>query len=168
MMGAARKCVRFYQRDSSCRKDFEKMKKLFQVYKPFMIRPTVYKAFPRLIAGLLVAGLWNRYANTMQVHRMTQSIFYLIGFIFLALAWFSYLGLDGMDNPFTKLGSVFTKNGKKRTKTANHTKQMIDFVEEDPVEYEDLDPQEQIACKLVANLFCALFFLLPALFSYLF
>ena len=52
------------------------MKKLFQVYKSFMIRPTVYKAFPRLIVGLLVAGLWNRYANTMQIHQMTQSIFY--------------------------------------------------------------------------------------------
>ena len=51
------------------------MKKLFQVYKSFMIRPTVYKAFPRLIGGLLVAGLWNRYANTMQIHQMTQSIF---------------------------------------------------------------------------------------------
>ena len=72
------------------------MKKLFQVYKSFMIRPTVYKAFPRLIVGLLVAGLWNRYANTMQIHQMTQSIFYLIGFIFLAMAWFSYLSLDGM------------------------------------------------------------------------
>ena len=40
------------------------MKKLFQVYKSFMIRPTVYKAFPRLIVGLLVAGLWNRHADS--------------------------------------------------------------------------------------------------------
>lgn len=144
------------------------MKKLFQVYKSFMIRPTVYKAFPRLIVGLLVAGLWNRYANTMQIHQMTQSIFYMIGFIFLAMAWFSYLSLDGMENPLTKLASVFTKADKKRTKTANHSKQMIDFVEEEPVEYEDLDRLEQTACKLVANLFCALFFLLPAIFSYLF
>ena len=97
-----------------------------------------------------------------------QSIFYLIGFIFLAMAWFSYLSLDGMENPLTKLASVFTKADKKRTKTANHSKQMIDFVEEEPVEYEDLDRLEQTACKLVANLFCALFFLLPAIFSYLF
>ena len=133
------------QNDSFCRKDFEKMKKLFQVYKSFMIRPTVYKAFPRLIVGLLVAGLWNRYANTMQIHQMTQSIFYLIGFIFLAMAWFSYLSLDGMENPLTKLASVFTKADKKRTKTANHSKQMIDFVEEDPVEYEDLDRLEPVS-----------------------
>lgn len=92
------------------------MKKLFQVYKSFMIRPTVYKAFPRLIVGLLVAGLWNRYANTMQIHQMTQSIFYLIGFIFLAMAWFSYLSLDGMENPLTKLASVFTKAVKNAPK----------------------------------------------------
>ena len=73
-----------------------------------------------------------------------------------------------MENPLTKLASVFTKADKKRTKTANHSKQMIDFVEEDPVEYEDLDRLEQTACKLVANLFCALFFLVPAIFFYLF
>ena len=136
------------------------MKKLFQVYKSFMIRPTVYKAFPRLIVGLLVAGLWNRYANTMQIHQMTQSIFYLIGFIFLAMAWFSYLSLDGMENPLTKLASVFTKADKKRTKTANHSKQMIDFVEEEPVEYEDWNrlPASWLPICFVRSFFCCLQF----------
>lgn len=144
------------------------MKKLFQVYKSFMIRPTVYKAFPRLIVGLLVVGLWNRYANTMQIHQMTQSIFYLIGFIFLAMAWFSYLSLDGMENPLTKLASVFTKADKKRTRTANHSKQMIDFVEEEPVEYEDLDRLDRLPASWLPICFVLLFFLVPAIFSYLF
>ena len=42
------------------------MKNLRKIYKKYMIRPIIYKAFPRIIIGMLVAGLWNRFVNANQ------------------------------------------------------------------------------------------------------
>ena len=71
------------------------MKNLRKIYKKYMIRPIIYKAFPRIIIGMLVAGLWNRFVNANQWRDMLGDAFMLVGIFFVALAWFSFLRLDG-------------------------------------------------------------------------
>ena len=144
------------------------MKNLKGIYKKYMIRPTVYKAFPRIILGLLVAGLWNRFINVNQWRDMLGDVFLLVGIFFLTMAWFNFLGLDGMENPITKLLSVFRNPKKKRTRTATHTKQMIDYADEELTDFEDLTEEEQAACKLAANGVAALFFIVPSLVVFFF
>lgn len=124
------------------------MKNLRKIYKKYMIRPIIYKAFPRIIIGMLVAGLWNRFVNANQWRDMLGDAFMLVGIFFVALAWFSFLRLDGMDNPFTKLLSVFVNPKKKKTRMASRTtRHMVDYADEELTEYEDLSDEEQAACK---------------------
>ena len=145
------------------------MKNLRKIYKKYMIRPIIYKAFPRIIIGMLVAGLWNRFVNANQWLDMLGDAFMLVGIFFVALAWFSFLRLDGMDNPFTKLLSVFVDPKKKKARMASRTtRHMVDYADEELTEYEDLSDEEQAACKLAANGLAALFFIVPSLLTYFF
>lgn len=119
------------------------MKNLRKIYKKYMIRPIIYKAFPRIIIGMLVAGLWNRFVNANQWRDMLGDAFMLVGIFFVALAWFSFLRLDGMDNPFTKLLSVFVNPKKKKARMASRTtRHMVDYADEELTEYEDLSDEE--------------------------
>ena len=129
------------------------MKNLRKIYKKYMIRPIIYKAFPRIIIGMLVAGLWNRFVNANQWRDMLGDAFMLVG----------------MDNPFTKLLSVFVNPKKKKARMASRTtRHMVDYADEELTEYEDLSDEEQAACKLAANGLAALFFIVPSLLTYFF
>lgn len=144
------------------------MKNFKKIYKKYMIRPIIYKAFPRVILGMLVAGLWNRFINTNQWRNMLGDVFVFVGIFFLAAAWFNFLRLDGMENPIIKLLSVFVDPKKKKARMASRTHQMVDYADEELTEFEDLTDEEQAACKLAANGLAALFFIVPALVVYFF
>ena len=76
------------------------MKNLRKIYKKYMIRPIIYKAFPRIIIGMLVAGLWNRFVNANQWRDMLEDAVMLVGIFFVAVSWFRFLSFDRLDNPF--------------------------------------------------------------------
>ena len=104
--------------------------------------------------ALLIVLLWDRYVSrgTMSVVRDGG---FAAGLVFLALAWVAYLRLDGM-----KLGRP-----KKERREKKHfaTRDMIDFVDEHIVTFDELDDDQQLACILAANLFSGVVFLIPAL-----
>lgn len=82
---------------------------------------------------------------------------------FLAWAWFQYLAFDGMR---TKLLTGLDKLGRKVRK--HSTADMVDFINEKVVTFDDLEDEEQIAAKLCSDLVVGILYLIPCLLDALF
>lgn len=120
------------------------------------LRPALYKTVTRLSIGLLVALLWNRFLNSGGRLSVCLHAFPILGAVFLALAWFSYLRFDRRSVPL-----AHKKNARKAPKRKSGD--IADFVEESPPIADSLEPEDRILCAFMANLICAFFFFLPSL-----
>lgn len=125
-----------------------------------LIRPIVYKVIPRFVIGLILALLWNRYVNVSSYFSIFGYAFFIIGILFFAIAWVSYLRLDGLK--FNFLGKKSDREGKKKRKFRF---MMADFMSEEPSPLDDLDENEEMKANFIANLAAGLCFLLPAVVS---
>lgn len=123
--------------------------------QPYMIRPTVYKAFTRFVYSLLASLLWNRFVNDGAFPLANVFLFFCVGFA--VLAWVCYLQLDGVSMPH--LTDWMTSSLPHRKPERSYG-DMADYFDEEVVSYSDLEDDEKLTCKLLANLACALLFLL--------
>ncbi len=129
------------------------MKKFFRIYKnKYMIRPTVNQTFIRCILVILIGLLWERFLDNGS--RGFPFILQILGVVFVLLAWFHYLGLDGI-HVLPQKREDADQPPKKRFRLGD----MIDFVGENVNPMEDLSRDERSACKLLANLITGILFL---------
>ena len=134
------------------------MKKLRDVFTTEMIRPIVYRCVSRCTIALTLLLLWNRYLNQRGQLRLSDGGF-TAGLLFLALAWMAYLRLDGVK---------FPSFGKPELPKRYHsTRDIVDFVDEHIVSYDELSDEEQLGCDFAVNLISAVIFLIPSLVSIL-
>lgn len=119
-----------------------------------MVRPLIYKAFTRLILALTASLLWNEFVNKGQ--EATRSwAFVFFGVFFVTAAWMSYLRLDGIKAPqFDK--ALF--DWKRRPKRM--VGDMIDYVDEKVVAFEELEEDEKNLVLVAANLLCGVAFII--------
>jgi len=122
---------------------------LRQHLQPYMIRPTVYKTFSYFLTALAFALLWDRFVNTAGLFAISYA-FTTLGVFFLALAWFNYLRLDGMNLPQW----TWPRIKRKPLPFAD----MADFIDEEVVSLEELAEEERHVCRLAASLICAIVF----------
>jgi hypothetical protein len=122
-----------------------------------MIRPIIYRVIPRIIIGLIIALLWDRLLNVQKLLSMVDHAFFVLGILFFAMAWVSYLKLDGIKFHYL--------NEKKKKKTKHPLKQPIDYIEEEPSPDDFLADNEKSTATLISNIIAALCFLLPSLLS---
>lgn len=121
--------------------------------KRYMIRPIIYKAFSRFLPALTLALLWDRFVNTANL--VSPSYAYtILGLIFFALAWISYLRLDGIRLPVAKLLPLGTK---KRSFGA--FSDIPDYLDQEVVSFDELAEEERDTCSLLANMICGTAFL---------
>ncbi|MCL2478374.1 MAG: hypothetical protein FWF22_02660, partial [Treponema sp.] len=120
------------------------------------IRPVIYKVIPRLAIGLALSLLWDRYINVQKLYSMTKYAFFIFGILFLALAWVSYLRLDGVRLHF--LNKKYDNQRKKK----HIFKFMTDYSTEEPTPLDSLDENEEMKANLYANIITGLLFLLPS------
>lgn len=138
------------------------MKKWFDThFKPYMIRPAVYKAFSRFIYALLLSLLWDRFVNDGLLTK--TYVFLFFGVVFAVLAWVSYLQLDGFRMP--RMTDWLTSSIPQR-KPERAYGDMADYIDEDVVSYSELESEEKIICKLFANLTCAVLYFLLSFFPW--
>lgn len=123
-----------------------------------MFKPIIYKAFPRFLTGLVAALLWNRYVNKTEFFNVKSYAFPVFGFIYIGLAWFSFLSIDGM-----KLKPNSAKKKKENEEKKINYADMSDYVDTE-VSYDDLSDNEKSACKLAANLLCSAIFFILSIF----
>lgn len=130
-------------------------------WKPYMIRPILYKTVSKCLTALAAVLLWDRFINrggAMSVLRdgcMVAAIFLFV------MAWFSYLELDGV-----RIHHML-ENERKRPER-HKAKDMVDFVDEHIVSFDELSGRERSICKLISSLASGLIFLIPALAALLF
>ena len=133
-----------------------RMKKIWQRY---MLRPMLYKAFTRFIIGLCACLLWHEFMNPTKSPVIKTSAFLFMAVLLGAAAWMSYLRLDGIKAPqFDK--TLFDWKRKPMRSYGD----MIDYVDEEPVQYDDLEDDEQHLCLFLADLICAVVFLVISFF----
>lgn len=137
------------------------MKSLRQIYRQkYMIRPTLYlMAFKALVVVVLTL-LWSRFID--KGVRGVGFGFSTLGLILLCLSWFNYLSLDGVS--IRHLMEGWQK--KKEKKARAHD--MIDFVDENVVSFQELEKEEKTSCRLVSSFVTGLLFVIVGIISSLF
>ncbi len=132
------------------------------LYKKYMIRPIVYQWLAKALITVVVALLWNIFFNKGQMLSVVRDAFFVFGFIWLMLAWFQYLKLDG----FTFRHYMEERKNKGQKK--NHWKKDIaDYTDEDVVSFHDLDGDEKSGVRLASDGILAVILLIIAIISML-
>lgn len=135
------------------------MKKLSEIYKPYMIRPIFYKTVTKSTTGLAAVLVWNRWSNKEALVSLDYG-FYIIGVVMLSMSWFNYLSLDGVDGSGIK--NIFaSKEIKKENK--HKIKHGMDFIDEKVVSFDELEEDERTVCKMASNLISGGILLLAAI-----
>lgn len=135
------------------------MKKIKEIYEPYMLRPMIYMTFTRFVLGLFITLLADFFISQNAGHSVKKDGFFICAFIFALLAVIAWLRMDGVRLP--QLMMLRVNPSKKPSRMYGD---MIDFVEERPgIDFNALDDREKDLCIFAANLFCFLVFLLTAL-----
>jgi len=122
-----------------------------------MIRPFIYMTFTRFILALTAALLIEHFIND-PLRDISAFAFVFFGIFFAVLAWIAYLRLDGI-----KLPKFMMKRVNLSKKPAIKYGDMIDYTDEEIVSFEDLEDEEKDVCILLADVICAVLFLLISL-----
>lgn len=122
-----------------------------------MIRPFIYMTFTRFILALTAALLIEHFIND-PLRDISAFAFVFFGIFFAVLAWIAYLRLDGI-----KLPKFMMKRVNLSKKPAIKYGDMIDYTDEEIVSFEDLEDEEKDVCILLADIICAVLFLLISL-----
>ena len=122
-----------------------------------MIRPLIYKVFTRFVLVLLIVLLWKHYLQPRTPHLTLPTVFPVVGVVFCLCAYLVYLRLDGLRIPRMKP----LKKPKKDPFRAFGD--MVDYLDEPPVSFDDLTREEQDVCSFLANVICGILFFLGSL-----
>ncbi|MBQ6481181.1 MAG: hypothetical protein IJI45_08700 [Anaerolineaceae bacterium] len=132
------------------------MKKIKEIYEPYMLRPMIYMAFTRFVLALFIVLLADFFISQSVGHSVKKNAFFLCAFVFALLAVIAWLRLDGVKLP--KLMMMRVNPSKKPSRMYGD---MIDYIEERPgIGFDELDDKEKDLCILAADLFCFPAFLL--------
>lgn len=136
------------------------MKHILSIYKPYLIRPTLYRTFNKFVVGLTLVLLWDRFLNHGRLE-VVRDGFFVAGVVLLFLAWLSYLALDGLT-----VSRLFRAGKEKKTEKRSPIRRsadIIDFADEHIPRLDELEEDERRFVYFFSSLISGLCFLLPAL-----
>ncbi len=133
------------------------IKKIKNIFKGYMIRPLIYKTITKCSIVLVISLLWDNFINTAKIMSLTEDVFFIVGLIFVLFSWFQYLRLDG----FT-IHHLLEEKEKKPIKK-HWKKDIVDFVDEKIVSFDELDDDERVVVVLFSNLISGLIFVVISL-----
>lgn len=133
------------------------MKKIIAIYQSYMVRPILYMCVTRCSIALALVLVWSRFVPSVLSGARDGCL--AAGVIFLMMAWFTYLKLDGM-----MVHHLMEDKRKPKKKAKRRLRgDIADYVDEHIVSFDELDEREQPACRLAANLIGAALFLIVSL-----
>ncbi len=130
------------------------MKKMAKLYKSYMMKPIIYKSITKTSIALAAVLLWNEWINKEGFKSLGNG-FFTVGLMVMLLSWFSYLKLDGIRLP--------QQPEKQEKKKKQRMYDIIDFVDEKVISFDDLERDEQEVCKLSSSLITGVLFLVVSL-----
>ena len=113
------------------------MKKIRSIYRKYMFRPTLYMTGRNLVIGIVLVLLWDRFLNPSNLSPLGHAGF-CVGAVAGMLAWFEYLHLDGF------AVHHLNENIRKKPKERHRSKDIVDFVDEKIISYDELEKDELI------------------------
>ena len=119
-----------------------------------MIRPLIYKFFTRGFLALFAAQLVHFFAPADSGFASFSNLSLGLGFLFLLFSFLAWLRLDGLKIPMLKLPRM------KRKDPPFLAGNMADHMDDEIVSFDDLDPDEQNICVLLADILLAVLCLL--------
>lgn len=125
---------------------FGKFKKYAQRH---MLRPIIYMASTRFLLALALVLLWDRIIGARSAVNVRSFGFVFAAAFFFLLMWIAYLRMDGLHMP-----KLFMKRVNIKRKPTRTYGDMIDYVDEEPVSFDDLDDDEKDFCCLISDLIC--------------
>ncbi len=138
------------------------MKRIRAIFKSYMIRPTIYRAISKFTLALTVVLLWDRFILLGRLNVLRDGSF-IAGVVLLTMAWFSYLGLDGLT--WKKLFRRNTDVKKEKPRKWGGS-DIIDFADEHVVRLEELEEDERRVVYLLSSLIPGLLYLVTALVAF--
>ena len=114
-----------------------------------MIRPLVYKIFTRGMLALFAAQLVHFFSPAGSGLSSFSNLSLGLGLLFVLFAFLAWLRLDGLKIPQLKLPRVKKKDPPFLAGS------MADHINDEIVSFDDLDPEEQNVCVLLADLVLA-------------
>ena len=127
--------------------------KIKNIFKEYMIRPLIYKVVTKSSIVFAICLIWDKFVNVSNFRSLTKDAFFVIGFIWMLFAWFQYLKLDGYTFQY-----IFREKQKKKKKHVQ--KDMVDFVDEEVVSFDELEDEEKVVVNMLSNLATGLIFVL--------
>ena len=121
-----------------------------------MVRPFIYKIFTRGILALFAAQMIHFFAPERSGLSSFSNLSLGLGLLFLLFAFLAWLRLDGAKIPLLKLPRM------KRKDPPFLAGSMADHLDDEIVAFDDLEPEEQNVCVLLADLVLAVLCLLLA------
>lgn len=139
------------------------MKHILSIYKPYLIRPTLYRTVNKFAMGLALAMLWDRFLNHGRLE-LVRDAFFVVGVTLLVMAWFSYLALDGMT--VSRLFRAGKERKREKRIPIRRSGDIIDFVDEHIPRLDELEEEERRFVFFFSSLIAGLCFLIPALIEF--
>ena len=122
------------------------MQRLRKHFDREMIRPLIYKTFTRGILALFAAQLAHFFLPEGGILSTFSGLSLLLGFVFALCAFLAWLRLDGLRIPQLRLPRI------RRKDPPFPAGSMADHMDDDIVTFDELDPEEQNVCVLLADL----------------
>lgn len=133
------------------------VKKIRDIFQLYMIRPMLYQCVTKISIALVLALLWDRFFNSYGYFSVVRDAFFVVGLFFFVLTWFQYLRLDGV-----RIHHLLEERKKKKRKKRHGTMDIVDFVDEKVISFDELEEDEKIVCRFLGDLICGCIFLIPA------
>lgn len=124
----------------------------------YLVKPLIYRIFPRIILSLTAAALWNHFVNRGAMVP-TSFAYVFLSALFGIFTWMAYLRRDGLHLP-----KIDRRLFDWKRKPQRSYGDMIDYVDEEIDNFDDLDEEEQELCLLWANGLCCVLFLVISFF----
>ena len=130
--------------------------RLRSLFRRYMIRPVVYQGFTRSVFALALILLAREFSAPEDGRPVLPWGCAAAAGVYLLLAWVAWLRLDGARLPALD-HRLFRR---KRRKDPFPGGDMADYIDEEPVSFEELESDERDACLLVSNLIAAALFII--------
>lgn len=128
---------------------------------PHLARPIVYKVLSYFPTALVLILLWKRFVDRAGLFPIHYA-YTIAGVFFLAVAWFSYLRIDGVKMPSTRhLRRGNAPMPKKRPPSPYAD--MTDYIDIEVISFEELTHEERAICSLVASVICSVIYFVLSL-----
>ena len=135
---------------------FSLFRRIRKLWSRDLVRPLIYKIFTRGILALFAAQLVHFFAPAASGFASFSNLSLGLGLLFVLFTVLAWLRLDGLKIPRLKLPRM------KRKDPPFLAGSMADHIDDDIVSFDDLDPEEQDVCVLLADAALAVLCLLLA------